>query len=45
MITYEFENEKIIVWDYCDRLIVKLIYKIIKPLFKYIISPSCFHLI
>jgi len=40
MITYTFDKQKIIVWDYCDRLIVKLIYKIIKPLFKYIISPT-----
>jgi hypothetical protein len=44
MITYRFENETIIIWGYRDRLIINLIYKIIKPLFKYIIPPSCLHL-
>ena len=31
-------------WSYLDRLIMHLIFKIIKPTFKHIVSPKCLHL-
>ncbi len=50
MSTYKFEDplqnerETIVIWEYIDRLIIKWIYGIIKPLFKHIIPDSCLHL-
>jgi hypothetical protein len=44
MIQYEFPDEVIRAWTYLDRLILHLILKIIKPTFKYVISPLCLHL-
>ena len=38
------ESETIVVWEYIDRLVIKLILKTITPIFKYIISASCYHL-
>ena len=39
-----FFRDTITVWSYPDRLILFLLLKIIKPTFKYIISPCCLHL-
>jgi RNA-directed DNA polymerase len=50
MNTYLFEdqelqkNEEITVFDYIDRLVLKWILKIIKPVFKHVIHFSCYHL-
>lgn len=50
MNTYLFEdkelqkNEEITVFDYIDRLVIKWIFKIIKPVFKHVIHFSCYHL-
>ena len=50
MNTYLFEdqelqkNEEITVFDYIDRLVMKWILKIIKPVFKHVIHFSCYHL-
>ncbi len=50
MDTYTFEekdskvSETIVIWSYIDRLVIKWIYKTIKPIFTYIISANCFHL-
>ena len=38
------ENEKTVVWTYTDRLFVRTLLHLIKPFFKHIISPNCFHL-
>ena len=50
MTTYTFEDqesnesETIVIWGYIDRLVIKWIHKIIKPILKHIIPASCFHL-
>ncbi len=44
MITYKFPDETTISWSYSDRLFVRALLYLIKPTFKYIISPYCFHL-
>ncbi len=42
--TYNIKGESGVVWTFKDRLFVKALLSIIKPLFKHIISPSCFHI-
>ncbi|HXH55246.1 MAG TPA: reverse transcriptase domain-containing protein [Gammaproteobacteria bacterium] len=42
--TYVMPDETITVWSYIDRLFIKSLLQIIKPFFKHIISPNCFHL-
>jgi len=44
MMQYKFTDEVIRVWSYLDRLIMHLLLKHIKPIFKHIISPLCLHL-
>lgn len=44
MTTYAMPDETITVWSYADRLFMRSLLKIIKPFFKHIISPNCFHL-
>ena len=44
MVTYHMPDETMLVWQYADRLIVRLLLQIIKPVFQYIISDKCFHL-
>ena len=44
MVTYHMPDETMVVWQYQDRLIIRLLLQTIKPLFKYIISDLCFHL-
>jgi len=41
---YQFTGEVVRVWEYLDRLIMNLIFRIIRPTFKHIISPLCLHL-
>ncbi len=41
---YCFTDDCLLVWTYTDRLIIRLILTIIKPTFKYVISPLCLHL-
>lgn len=41
---YDFADESIRVWCYCDRLMLALILQIIKPTFQHIISRWCLHL-
>ncbi len=43
--TYSFPTEPITLWTCEDRLILALIYQIIKPTFSKIISPLCYHLV
>jgi RNA-directed DNA polymerase len=42
--TYETPEETLVVWSYLDRLFVRALLYIIKPLFKHIISSKCLHL-
>ena len=42
--TYAMPDETITVWSYTDRLFMRSLLQIIKPFFKHIISPTCFHL-
>ena len=50
--SYQFEpiktcyskEESVVVWTYVDRLFVRALLVLIKPLFKYIISPRCLHM-
>ena len=42
--TYRFPDEVVQVWEYCDKLFVHLIYGILKPTFKAVISKRCYHL-
>ncbi len=44
MSQYRFLDETVRVWQYADRLMIKLILGIIKPVIKHIISPRCYHL-
>ena len=50
MNTYLFEDqelqqkEEITVFDYIDKLVIKWLFKIIKPVFKHVIHFSCYHL-
>ncbi len=44
MVTYHMPDETMLVWQYSDRLIIRLLLQIIKPVFKNIISDKCFHL-
>ena len=44
MTKYKFSDGAAIVWEHLDRLIMHLIYLLIKPTFKHIISPLCSHL-
>jgi len=44
LITHQTTDEKIIVWSYTDRLFIRTLLRLIRPLFKHIISPKCFHL-
>jgi len=44
MVTYNMPDETMLVWQYADRLMVRLLLQIIKPVFQYIISDKCFHL-
>ena len=41
---YNFADEIMRIWCYWDRLMLHLIYTIIKPTFKHVISPLCLHL-
>ena len=42
--SYFIKGEIAIVWTYTDRLFVKALLTLIKPFFKHLISPHCFHL-
>lgn len=44
MSTYTMPDEAITVWSYADRLFVRGLLYLIKPVFKHVISPQCFHL-
>ena len=44
MTQYRFTDEVMRVWSYVDRLMIHLILSIIRPTFKYVISPVCSHL-
>jgi len=44
MIQYQFADEIVQLWQYRDRLMVHLLYQLLKPTFKYIVSPWCLHL-
>lgn len=44
MSTYTMPDEAITVWSYADRLFVRALLHLIKPVFKHIISPQCLHL-
>ncbi len=44
MLTFRLPDQIITSWEYCDRLILKFLHKIIQPVFKKIILSSCFHL-
>lgn len=44
MTQYAFQGETVRVWQYHDTLILRLILKIIKPVFKHLISARCTHL-
>ena len=41
---FRFDDECVRVWNYADRMIVRLFLHILKPTFKHIISKYCFHL-
>ena len=41
---YQYFDNTVRVWAYLDRLIMHLIYNIIKPTFKHVTSPLCLHL-
>lgn len=43
--TYAMPDETITVWNYKDRLFVRALLYLIKPLFKHIIPASCVHLV
>ena len=40
---FHFEDETVLIWSFVDRLIQKLLLKLIAPTFKHVISPFCFH--
>ena len=42
--TYRFPGEVVQVWEYLDKLFVHLMYDILKPTFKAVISTRCYHL-
>ena len=42
--TYRFPGEAVQVWEYLDKLFVHLMYDILKPTFKAVISTRCYHL-
>ena len=44
MMEYKYNHQRVRAWHYLDRLIMHLIYTIIKPTFKHVISPLCLHL-
>jgi RNA-directed DNA polymerase len=41
---YNMPDESVLIWQYGDRLFVRTLLALIKPLFKHIVSPLCFHL-
>lgn len=44
MLKYRTPEETVLVWRYMDKLFVRVLLLIIKPVFPYIISPQVFHL-
>jgi RNA-directed DNA polymerase len=44
MNTYRMPDETMVVWSYRDRLFLRSLLSLIKPLFKHIIPKNCFHL-